>query len=214
MHLSRERESTRAPRPASTSHQALPRRARSKAQSDNRQEDRDRPEQMADALLDPVRRDRKREPTCQRRSAWQLELPQPCARREACEHVEEDLQDVPAARRGRTLRRAARRGSRMASRRSSAAASPPGGRCTGPARARVRARAGGRRASSGTATADGRRETLRRGRALRRRGSATGRGGRRPRRDCPGREVERSGERYKACAARSSSSKSGTSAVS
>jgi hypothetical protein len=36
----------------------------------------------------------------------------------------------------------------------------------------------------------------------------------RPRRGCPGREVERSAERYKACAARRSSSKSGTSAVS
>ena len=37
---------------------------------------------------------------------------------------------------------------------------------------------------------------------------------RRPRRGRTGREVERSCERYKACAARSSSSKSGTSAVS
>ncbi len=36
----------------------------------------------------------------------------------------------------------------------------------------------------------------------------------RPHRDQPGREVERAGERYKARAAESSSSKSGTSAVS
>ena len=36
----------------------------------------------------------------------------------------------------------------------------------------------------------------------------------RPRRGYPGREIERSAERYKACAARRSSSKSGTSAVS
>jgi len=37
---------------------------------------------------------------------------------------------------------------------------------------------------------------------------------RRPRRGCPSREVQSSAERYKACAARSNSSKSGTSAVS
>src|SRR5437870_3192971 len=47
-----------------------------------RQEDGDRSEQMADALLDAVGRDRKCEPACECRAAGQAELEEPSARRE------------------------------------------------------------------------------------------------------------------------------------
>src|SRR5437899_1164171 len=80
-------------------------------------------------------------------------------------------------RRGRTRPRAARRGSRRASPRSWAAAWPPAESCMDPATALGRAPIGGRRASSGTASAGGRPETPRRGTVRLPRGSATERAG-------------------------------------
>ena len=78
-------ESTRAPPRRGPATSGCRARARSKAQSESGEEHRDRPEQMADALLDPVRRDRERQPAGQRRPARQTELAQPGAGREARE---------------------------------------------------------------------------------------------------------------------------------
>src|SRR5205809_3723940 len=62
-----------------------------------REENRDRAEEVADALLHPVGRDREGEAARQRGAAWQTELAEPGARRETCQPVEQDLQEVPAA---------------------------------------------------------------------------------------------------------------------
>jgi len=179
-----------------------------------REEDGDRPEHVADALLHPVRRDSECQTTCQRRPPRQIELSQPRARREACEHIEEELQDVPAA----------DEAEHGAERPEEDPVRP-----AGEVRLRLRLRTEGVRVPPGRATvfelvAD-EPVVVQRLQMVARRGFAvSGRSAReevragvedgRPRRGCPGREVERSAERYKACAARRSSSKSGTSAVS
>jgi hypothetical protein len=180
----------------------------------DRDQDRDRPEQVADALPDPVRGDRERQPSRERGSTREIELAEPGARRQPGEDVEQDLQDVPA-------RDEAKRGSKW-----------PEEDPVGPAReVRLRLRLGpecvgitprsasvlelmpdepvvveglqvvaGRRLAVGGCTPG---EELR----------VCVRDGR-PRRRHSGCQVERGAERYIACAARTSSSKSGTSAVS
>src|SRR6476659_1480904 len=169
---------------------------------------------MADALLHPVRRDRERQATRQRRPPRQIELPQPRACREAREHVEEDLQDVPAADEAED----------GAERPEEDPVRP-----TGEVRLWLRLRTEGVRVPPRCAAvfelvAD-EPVVIQRLQMVARRGFAvSGRSAReevragvedgRPRRGYAGREVERSAERYKACAARRSSSKSGTSAVS
>ena len=169
---------------------------------------------MADALLDPVRRDCKRQPTDQGRSTREAELPQPCTRGETCEPVEEDLQDVPTH----------DEAEHCAERPEEDTVWPTG-------EVRLRLRLGAERvwvapgrASMLDLVADepvvvqrlqmvaGRRFAV--GRRSAGEEVRAGMDDRRPRRGRAGRKVERSRERYKACAARSSSSKSGTSAVS
>jgi hypothetical protein len=169
---------------------------------------------VADALLDPVRGDRERQPSRERGGTREIELAKPGARCQPGEDVEEDLEDVPA-------RDEAERGSKR-----------PEEDPVRPAReVRLRLRLGpecvgitlwsasvlelmphepvvveGLQVIAGRCLAVGGRTAGEELRAC----IADGRPGRRH--AC--REVKRGAERYIACAARTSSSKSGTSAVS
>ncbi len=61
----------------------------------DRQQDRHRPEQMARALLGPVRGNREREPAGERGAGPQVERPQPCEAGGARTHVGEEHECVP-----------------------------------------------------------------------------------------------------------------------
>ena len=169
---------------------------------------------MADALLHAVGRDRERQPAGQRRAAWLPQLAQPRACERAREHVHDELQQVPPG--DEPERRTER----------------PEDEAERPARI-VRLWLGLRLERVGVAPRRtavlqlvtdepvvvqrlqvvSRRRFAVRGRAPGHELRARVEDGR-PRRGNAGREVERGRERYKACAARSSSSKSGSSAVS
>jgi len=175
---------------------------------------RDRPEQMAHALLHPIRRDRERQASGECGAARQAQLAQPGAGGEARQAVAEELQRVPAADR--------------AEHRSEWPEDDPE-RPAGEVRLRLCLRAerigiAPGRASMLELVADEpivvERLQMVSGRSLAvcrsttREKVGSGVQDRRPGRRHTGGEVQRGPERYKACAARSSSSKSGTSAVS
>ena len=169
---------------------------------------------MADALLDAVRRERKCEPARERGPARQSELAQPRARGETSKHVEEELQDVPPA----------DEPEHRAERPEEESVGPAGevrlGLCLRAEAVRVTPRSAAvfELMADEPVVVEGLQVVARRrfavARSVTREEVRPGVLDRRPRRGCPSREVQRSAEGYKACAARSNSSKSGTSAVS
>ena len=176
-----------------------------------REQDRDRPKEVPGALGDAVGRDREREPAGERRSARKPELPQPQAGEPASGEVREQHEDVPPADM------------------SQSGVERPEHDPEGPAREvdrRARLRPEAVRVAPGRAAVldlvSRQPEVVERlevvaGRGLAVAGRAAGHESRSsvldggPRRGDAAPEVERAGERYEACAAASSSSKSGTS---
>ena len=169
---------------------------------------------MTDALLDPIGRNCERKPARKRRTAWQVELTQPGARRQPGEPVEHDLQDVPApdeteSRRQRPEQEAERPAGVVRLRLHlgpEGVGIPPGSPAVLELVSdepvvvqRLQMVSGGRFAVRGSTAGEEVRAGVQ---------------DCRPRGRDPCAQVERNAERYIACAARSSSSKSGTSAVS